>query len=265
MFFLKEWYLVSALLNTWESVCVTSGMMCTSHLYSTVQLWDVYLGLCTWKKRPWEEYFPPHACPTQHKATAFLSGGGSCVKPVTKSKAANPEPYSCILRFLFLFGFFFSSWESASGHISGCQRLWVQRHSTHGAPEGEGREDPCSGSWHDQVGTEIPGGKCDETVCFGCSCDRGCSEVNGTFHSTGVIFFFSSWMSYFPPRDVVMPSSCGCSPCGLSSSSELCKQVELGCSSWELCNCQQLESFFQGKIPPYAGSIFQTRIVLSHS
>lgn len=197
------------------------------------------------------------ACPTQHKPLYVLVSN-----QWQKAKQPTLSLPAASWGFYFLF---FSSWESAPGHISGCQCLWVQRHSPHGAPEGEGREDPCSGSWHDQVGTEIPGGKRDETVCFGCSRHRGCSEVNGTFHRAGIIFFFQLNVIFPTQENVVMPSSCDCSSCGLNSSSEFCRQVELGCSSWELCNCQQLETFFQGKIPPSAGSIFQTRIVLSLS
>lgn len=201
--------LVSALLNTWESVCVTPGIMerlCTSHLYSTVQLWDAYLGLWKglnihlWKKRYfWGKkalgglfcisgiFLLPR--PTQHKATALPSGGSLCQ---TSDKKQTSHPWAFQLHpetpvFVWFVPFLLGS---APGHISGCQCLRVQRHSADGAPAGEGGEDPCSGSWHDQVGTEIPGGKCDETVCFGCSCNCGCSEVNGTFHRAGIIFFF---------------------------------------------------------------------------
>lgn len=77
------------------------------------------------------------------------------------------------------------------------------------------------------------------------------------------LFSFSSWMSYFPPRNVVIPPSHDTSPCGLNGFSDFCMQAELGSFSWELCNCQQLETFFQGKIPPHAGAIFETGIVLS--
>lgn len=111
----------------------------------------------------------------------------SCPASVFQPKANKPTlsltGASCDF-FLFCF------WEPASGYISGCQRVGVQRHGAYGAPAWEGRKDSCSGSWHDQVGAEIPGGERDETVRFGCSCDRGCSEVNETIHSTGIIFFF---------------------------------------------------------------------------
>lgn len=127
--------LVSALLNTWESVCVTPGIMeeglCTSHLYSTVQLWDAYLGLWKglnihlWKKRYfWGKkalgglfcisgiFLLPR--PTQHKATAFPSGGSLC-QTSDKKQTSTPEPSSCILRLLFLFGLFLSSWDQRQG------------------------------------------------------------------------------------------------------------------------------------------------------
>lgn len=100
-----------------------------------------------------------------------------------------------------LFFFFFSCfWKPAPGDISDCQCLGVQCHGAYGTPAGEGRKDSCSGSWHDQVGTEVPGGECDEAVCFGCSCNCGCSEVNDTFHSTEIIFFFQLNV-VFPPRE----------------------------------------------------------------
>lgn len=185
------------------------------------------------------------ACPTQHKATAFPSGGVLASNQWQKAKQPTLSLTATSWDFYFCFVWFFSSWESASGHISGCQCVRVQRHGSHGAAAWEGGEDPCSGSWHDQVGAEIPGGKCDETVCFGCSCDRGCSEVNGTFHRTGIIFFFQ--LNVIFPTQECCRASCDCSPCGLNSSSDLCKQVELGCFSWELCNCQQLEMFFPGE------------------
>lgn len=72
-------------------------------------------------------------------------------------------------------------------------------------------------------------------------------------------------MSYLPPVSVVVLPSYDGLPRGLNGFSDFGMQVELGRFSWELCNCQQLGMFFQGKIPPHAGAIFQTRIVLSHS
>lgn len=61
---------------------------------------------------------------------------------------------------------------TASGRLSGRRGrpIRVQRHSTYGAPEGEGGADPGSGGGHDQMGAEVPGGECDETVCSGCCC-----------------------------------------------------------------------------------------------
>lgn len=136
-------------------------------------------------------------CPRWHRPLHFTLGG-SCVKPVLLWTSPHPsdkkqtnQPW--VLQMhpeMTFFFFFFCFWKSASGYISDCQRLRVQRHSTYGTPAREGRKDSCSGSWYDQVGTEIPGGECDETVCFGCSCNCGCSEVNETFHSTGIIFYF---------------------------------------------------------------------------
>lgn len=186
----------------------------------------------------------------------WCSGPASVLQ--TKSKQTNPEPHRCILTLLFPFPCF---WKSASGYISDCQRLRVQRHGAYGTPAWEGGKDSCSGSWHDQVGTEVPGGECDETVCFGCSCNCGCAEVNKAFHSTGIIFFFQLNV-IFPTRECFHATL----PLYLALWSERLLRLLHASGAWLLfLGSVQLPTirdffFFQGKIPPHVGAIFQTRI-----
>lgn len=53
----------------------------------------------------------------------------------------------------------------------------VQCTGVDGAAPWEGREDSGSGSWHDQMGTEVSGGEHHAAVCNGCSCHSSNPEV----------------------------------------------------------------------------------------